>query len=86
MIRTVITIAVTALAGVTLATSAEACISCEYVPEVVRQHSTLNAAPSYRRARSYAVRTERILGALPPHVRKDVGWPDLWNGPRRMRR
>jgi hypothetical protein len=39
-----------------------------------------------RREIRAAVRTERILGALPPHVRKDVGWPDLWNGPRRMRR
>lgn len=39
-----------------------------------------------RREIRSAVRTERILGALPPHVRKDIGWPDLWNGPRRMRR
>lgn len=39
-----------------------------------------------RREIRAAVRTERILGALPTHLRKDVGWPDLWNGPRRMRR
>jgi len=72
VIRTVLTIAVTALAGVTLATSAEACISCEYVPEVVRQHSTLNAAPSYRRARSYAVRTERIQRARKRIAKRDA--------------
>jgi hypothetical protein len=33
-----------------------------------------------------AIRTERIIGALPAHMRKDIGWPDLWTGPDRARR
>lgn len=33
-----------------------------------------------------AIRTERIIGALPPQMRKDIGWPDLWTGPDRWRR
>jgi len=41
MIRSIFTIAAVALSSATLATSAEACISCEYVPEVVRQHATV---------------------------------------------
>ena len=33
-----------------------------------------------------AIRTERVIGALPAHMRKDIGWPDLWTGPDRWRR
>lgn len=33
-----------------------------------------------------AARTERVIGALPRHIRKDIGWPDLWTGIERTRR
>lgn len=33
-----------------LTTAAQACISCEYVPEVVREHSTLREGKSYKRS------------------------------------
>jgi len=35
-----------------------------------------------RRALRAAVRTERIFADLSPHIRKDIGWPDLWLEPR----
>ena len=38
-----------------------------------------------RRIRA-AARTERILGALPHNIRKDIGWPALWVGPERPRK
>ena len=34
-----------------------------------------------RRIRA-AARTERILGALPHNIRKDIGWPDAYAGRR----
>lgn len=37
------------------------------------------------RALREEIRTERILNALPPEVRKDIGWPELYAG-RRVRR
>jgi hypothetical protein len=50
--RTLLAIAAAALiAPALLASTAEACISCEYVPEVVRNHTTDNPAP--RAERSY---------------------------------
>lgn len=33
-----------------------------------------------------AIRTERVIGALPTHIRKDIGWPDLWTAPDHARR
>ena len=51
------TIAAVALSGAAFTTTADACISCEYVPEVVRQHATVPDALSYR-SRSYAVRND----------------------------
>ena len=48
--------------------------------------TSLTRFVAHRREIRAAVSTERILGALPPHLRKDVGWPDLWNGPHRTRR
>jgi hypothetical protein len=41
------------------ASAAEACISCEYVPEVVRGSQTSDAPRSYARERSYVVERER---------------------------
>lgn len=46
-----------ALSSAAFTTAAEACISCEYVPEVVRQHATASDQPGYR-SRGYAVRSE----------------------------
>ncbi|HET6321282.1 MAG TPA: hypothetical protein VFF87_04435 [Hyphomicrobium sp.] len=46
-----------ALSSAAFTTAAEACISCEYVPEVVRQHATGSDQPAYR-SRGYAVRSE----------------------------
>lgn len=37
---------------------------------------------SYSQARSRYL-TERSIGALPPEIRKDIGWPDA--GPSRTR-
>ena len=39
-----------------------------------------------RREIRAAARTERILGALPWNIRKDIGWPDLWVDIDRRRR
>lgn len=39
----------------------------------------------YREIRA-AARTERIVGALPRNIRKDIGWPDLWIEVDRTRR
>jgi hypothetical protein len=26
------------------------------------------------------IRTQRFLNALPPDIRKDIGWPDMYEG------
>lgn len=31
------------------------------------------------------IRTERFLNSLPPHVRADIGWPDVHEGWREHR-
>jgi hypothetical protein len=41
------------------ASAAQACISCEYVPEVVRGSQTSDAPRSYARERSYVAERER---------------------------
>ena len=38
------------------------------------------------RALRNELRTERLIGELPRHIRKDIGWPDLWVGPERPRK
>jgi hypothetical protein len=48
--------------------------------------SSLTRLIARQRAVRAAIRTERLLGALPSQIRKDIGWPDLWNGPDRIRR
>jgi len=32
------------------------------------------------------IRTERILNALPADVRRDIGWPEIYEGRRSWRR
>ncbi len=49
--------AATMIAGLLASQSANACISCEYVPEVVRQHTTERPSTSYRQSRGYASRS-----------------------------
>lgn len=53
------TIAALLAAPALFATAAEACISCEYVPEVVRSSQTSDAPHSYARERSYVAERER---------------------------
>jgi hypothetical protein len=31
------------------------------------------------------VRTQRFMNSLPADIRKDIGWPDMYEGHRRMR-
>ena len=60
MTRKFLALAATLLAAPALfASAAEACISCEYVPEVVRGSQTSDAPRSYARERSYAAERER---------------------------
>lgn len=60
MTRKFLTLAAALLAAPALFTSAaEACISCEYVPEVVRGSQTSDAPRSYARERSYVAERER---------------------------
>jgi len=58
--RTILAIATALLAAPTLlASAAEACISCEYVPEVVRSSSTSHEAKPYTKVRVYTEAKER---------------------------
>ena len=50
-------------AGTLLSSAAQACISCEYVPEVVRAHQTNTDGPSYRKSHSYSASAERAVRA-----------------------
>lgn len=60
MTRTILAIATALLAGPMLfASAAQACISCEYVPEVVRGSQTSDEPAHYARERSYAVQYPR---------------------------
>ena len=60
MTRKFLALAAALLAAPALfASAAEACISCEYVPEVVRGSQTSDAPRSYARERSYVAERER---------------------------
>lgn len=60
MTRTFLAIAAASAAAMSLfASAAEACISCEYVPEVVRNHTTSSEPRSYSRSRAYEAVEER---------------------------
>lgn len=64
MFRSALATAAAILATSAFASTAQACISCEYVPEVVREHSTLNAKP--RRVQVYAAAPRhRVRPAMP---------------------
>lgn len=54
MTRTILTTAAALAAASMLASGAQACISCEYVPEVVRSSSTLPHTGHYYSAHSYS--------------------------------
>jgi hypothetical protein len=57
-------------AGTLLSSGAQACISCEYVPEVVRAHQTNNDGPSYHKSHSYSASAERALRASKKRIAK----------------
>lgn len=60
MNRTILSLAAALLAAPTLfASAAQACISCEYVPEVARSPAPSSEARSYVHERSYSVERER---------------------------
>ena len=64
MTRTVLATAAALIAAGTLFTSAaEACISCEYVPEVVRSSSTLPHTGHYYAADSYTKKSRSAVEA-----------------------
>jgi hypothetical protein len=71
--RTILAIATALLTAPALfASAAEACISCSYVPEVVRESSTSHeAAPSYARERVHAVERERIARPAKRIIKSD---------------
>jgi hypothetical protein len=52
----------------------------------VTVYAAVSGYISRRAAIRAAIRTERVIGALPAQMRKDIGWPDLWTGPDRWRR
>ena len=57
-------------AGTLLSSAAQACISCEYVPEVVRGHQTNNDGPSYHKSHSYSASAERAVRASKKRIAK----------------
>ncbi len=57
-------------AGTLLSSAAQACISCEYVPEVVRAHQTNVDGPSYRKSHSYSASAERAVRASKKRIAK----------------
>ena len=67
MTRTILATAIAALAATLFTSAADACISCEYVPEVVRsgeqsheaKPSRSYKAKSYKKERSYTATEER---------------------------
>jgi hypothetical protein len=70
--RTVLAAATALIAAALLPSAAQACISCEYVPEVVRSSSTLPhtghyyaAEPYAKKARSAVEARKRIVKAAP---------------------
>ena len=71
MTRTFLATAAALIAADTLLSStAQACISCEYVPEVVRPHQTNTDGPSYRKSHSYSASAERAVRASKKRIAK----------------
>lgn len=72
MTRKIVAIATALLAAPALfASAAEACISCEYTPEVVRGSQTSDAPAHYVRERVYAVERERVARPAKRIVRSE---------------
>lgn len=63
MFRSILAAAAAALSITAFASSAQACISCEYVPEVVREHSTFKA--KQHRTQIYAAAPRRVRPSIP---------------------
>jgi hypothetical protein len=59
MTRTIIAIAAASAAAMSLSAPAVACISCEYVPEVVKNHTTSSEPRGYSHSRAYEAAEER---------------------------
>ena len=59
MTRTFLAIAAASAAAMSLSAPAVACISCEYVPEVVKNHTTSSEPRSHSRSRAYEAVEER---------------------------
>jgi hypothetical protein len=59
MTRTFLAIAAASAAAMSLSAPAVACISCEYVPEVVKNHTTSSEPRGYSHSRSYQAVEER---------------------------
>jgi hypothetical protein len=59
MTRTLFAIAAASAAAMSLSAPAVACISCEYVPEVVKNHTTSSEPRSHSRSRAYEAVEER---------------------------
>jgi hypothetical protein len=76
MTRTFLAIAAALLAATTLTPAAEACISCEYVPEVVHSGTSKayegrsHAAKPYKKSRAYTAAEERRSRAAKKHIVK----------------
>jgi len=70
--RNALAIAAALLAApVLFASAAQACISCEYTPEVVRGSQTSDAPAHYARERVYAVERERVVRPAKRIVRSE---------------
>ena len=69
MTRRILSLATALLAAPALfASAAQACISCEYTPEVARSSSTTYEARPYVRERVYAVERERHSRPAKKHI------------------
>jgi hypothetical protein len=70
--RKIVAITAALLAAPALfASAAQACISCEYTPEVVRGSQTSDAPAHYARERVYAVERERVARPAKRIVRSE---------------
>lgn len=72
MFRSILAAAAATLSITAFASSAQACISCEYVPEVVREHSTFKAKQHHTQIYAAAPRRARptapIVKAAPRRI------------------
>ena len=59
MTRTIIAIAAASAAAMSLSAPAVACISCEYVPEVVKNHTTSSEPRGYSHSGRMVIPNDR---------------------------